>query len=52
MHELKRVHKHVRPLDQQDVYESRKLWQHVTKALVEENYDKASTEKRKVKKYC
>ncbi|KAG8184227.1 hypothetical protein JTE90_013204 [Oedothorax gibbosus] len=48
VHELKRVHKHVRPVDQQDVYESRKLWQHVTKALLEENYDKAAKEKRKL----
>ncbi|GBM47279.1 Oxysterol-binding protein-related protein 11 [Araneus ventricosus] len=46
--ELKRFHKHVRPLDQQDAFESRKLWQHVTKALIEENYDKATAEKQKL----
>ncbi|GFU42259.1 oxysterol-binding protein-related protein 11 [Trichonephila clavipes] len=45
--ELKRFHKHVRPLEQQDVFESRRLWQHVTKALLDENYDKATTEKQK-----
>ncbi|GFY49369.1 oxysterol-binding protein-related protein 11 [Trichonephila inaurata madagascariensis] len=46
--ELKRFHKHVRPLEQQDVFESRRLWQHVTKALLDENYDKATTEKQKI----
>ncbi|GIY25065.1 oxysterol-binding protein-related protein 11 [Caerostris darwini] len=46
--ELKRFHKHVRPLDQQDVFESRKLWQDVIKAILEENYDKATTEKQKL----
>ncbi|XP_035227848.1 oxysterol-binding protein-related protein 11-like [Stegodyphus dumicola] len=46
--ELKRYRKHVRPLDQQDMFESRNLWQHVTKALLEENFEKAAAEKQKL----
>lgn len=46
--ELKLSKKHVRPLDQQDAHESRKLWQNVTKALLEENYEQATLEKQKV----
>ncbi|XP_054706899.1 oxysterol-binding protein-related protein 11-like [Uloborus diversus] len=46
--ELKRFRKHVRPLDQQDTFESRKLWQLVTKALIDEDFVKANEEKQKL----
>ncbi|XP_042900927.1 oxysterol-binding protein-related protein 11 isoform X2 [Parasteatoda tepidariorum] len=46
--DLKRCHKHVRPLDQQDTFESRRLWQNVTKAILEENFEIATTEKLKL----
>ncbi|XP_066467938.1 oxysterol-binding protein-related protein 11 [Tiliqua scincoides] len=38
--------KHVRPLEKQGPFESRKLWQHVTESLREGDIDKATEHKR------
>lgn len=38
----------VAPLCKQDTHESRRLWQHVTEALLSQDYEKASVEKAKI----
>uniref|UniRef100_A0A8C9WES2 Oxysterol-binding protein n=1 Tax=Scleropages formosus TaxID=113540 RepID=A0A8C9WES2_SCLFO len=38
--------KHVRPIEQQGPYESRRLWQHVTESLRQKDIDKATEHKR------